>query len=241
VKAERWVLAFAMVLPTAAAAFYFVGLSAESNGERATNPLLQFAYTGSKSLQFAIPIIWLAFADRAALRPPRLPLRGVNVGVLFGLAAAALILALYRFKFAGSPRFEGVGDRIRAKVSEFGAGTPFRFLALAAFLCVIHSLLEEYYWRWFVFGRLRRHIPWGLALVLAGLAFMAHHVVVIWVYFPDQFWSAVLPFSLGVAAGGMVWAWIYERSGSLLGPWLSHLIVDAALMTVGYELMFGSP
>ena len=117
--------------------------------------------------------------------------------------------------------------------------TPGRYiLLLAAFLCVAHSLLEEYYWRWFVFGRLRLHVHPSLALVLAGLAFMAHHVVIIWVYFPGHFWSAVLPFSLGVAFGGIVWAWLYERSGSLLGPWLSHLVVDAALMAIGYRLVY---
>jgi membrane protease YdiL (CAAX protease family) len=43
--------------------------------------------------------------------------------------------------------------------------------------------------------------------------------------------------SLGVAVGGAVWARLYDRSGSLLGPWLSHLLVDAAIFFVGYELL----
>jgi membrane protease YdiL (CAAX protease family) len=69
---------------------------------------------------------------------------------------------------------------------------------------------------------------------------MGHHVVILGGFFPGHFWEIVLPFSLAIAVGGVVWAWMYERSGSLLGPWLSHLIVDVALMAVGYRLAFGA-
>ena len=38
--------------------------------------------------------------------------------------------------------------------------------------------------------------------------------------------------------GGAGWCWLYGRSGSLYGPWLCHLVVDVAMMTVGYDLAF---
>jgi membrane protease YdiL (CAAX protease family) len=60
------------------------------------------------------------------------------------------------------------------------------------------------------------------------------------VYLPGKVLTGVLPAALGVAAGGAVWAWVYERSGSLLGPWLSHLLIDAAVFLVGWDLLFGS-
>jgi membrane protease YdiL (CAAX protease family) len=99
-------------------------------------------------------------------------------------------------------------------------------------------LLEEYYWRWFVFGWLRRQTPLLVAQLLSSLAFMAHHVVILAVFFPGRFWTAAVPFSLCIAGGGFVWAWIYERSGSIYAPWLSHLLIDAAIMAVGYDLLF---
>ena len=64
-------------------------------------------------------------------------------------------------------------------MAEFGMGTPARYVALAAFLAVAHSLLEEYYWRWFVYGRLRRYVPMAVAMAVSGLAFMGHHVIVL--------------------------------------------------------------
>ena len=118
--------------------------------------------------------------------------------------------------------------------------TPARYAVLAAFYSLVHSLLEEYYWRWFVFARLARRIPWGWAAVVSGLAFMSHHVVLLLHYVPDvpgSFWLAVLPMSLAVGVGGMVWAWLYQRSQSLYAPWASHCLVDLAIMIVGYDLL----
>ncbi len=64
---------------------------------------------------------------------------------------------------------------------------------------------------------------------------MAHHVILLASYFG---WTSPITyvFSGGVAIGGVVWAFLYEYSGSLLGPWLSHALIDAAIFTVGYDL-----
>jgi hypothetical protein len=237
VKGERWVLAVAMVLPSVAAFVYLVALSS-GGGETQPNPHLRAAYGATKSVQLLIPVIWLAIFNRAALRIQPITSRGIPAGVAFGVAVAVAIFVLYFGWLRASPLFDGLAGRIRSKLGEFDAATPLGFLTFAAFICVVHSLLEEYYWRWFVFGRLRRHVSRWVAMIIAGIAFMAHHVVLLWVYFPNQFWLLVLPFSLGVAFGGIVWAWLYDRTGSLIGPWVSHFLVDAALIAVGYDLVF---
>jgi CAAX protease family protein len=98
-------------------------------------------------------------------------------------------------------------------------------------------LLEEYYWRWFVFGRLRRHLAFAPAAALSSLAFMSHHVIVLSVYLPGYFWVAVVPLSLCIAAGGCMWAWLYEQTRSIYAAWLSHLLIDAAIFAIGYDLL----
>jgi membrane protease YdiL (CAAX protease family) len=67
---------------------------------------------------------------------------------------------------------------------------------------------------------------------------MAHHVVVIGRFFPNDFWSATVPLSLCVAGGGAFCAWLYHRSGSIYAPWISHLLVDVAVLGVGYDMVF---
>ena len=112
------------------------------------------------------------------------------------------------------------------------------YILFGLFVSLIHSFMEEYYWRWFVFGQLRRLAPAGVAIFVSGIGFMLHHVVILSTYF--GWWS--LPsvgFSLAVAVGGFVWAWLYHRTGSLYGPWLSHLLVDMAIFVIGYDLVGG--
>jgi hypothetical protein len=81
-------------------------------------------------------------------------------------------------------------------------------------------------------------MPWRLALVLSSLAFMGHHVIVLAVYLPGAFATAVVPFSLCVAVGGGVWAWLYHHTGTIYANWLGHLLVDAAILVVGYAMVF---
>ena len=76
------------------------------------------------------------------------------------------------------------------------------------------------------------------AIVISSLGFMAHHVLVLGHFFGFNSFACWF-FSLCVAVGGAFWAWLYERTGSLLGPWLSHLLIDAAIFLIGFDLVKG--
>jgi membrane protease YdiL (CAAX protease family) len=227
-------LAFAMLLPTAMAWLYFVALASE---DRQANLVLVLAFGAGKLLQFSFPAVYVWRFERQRLRPALPGIRGLVAGVGFGLLVAAAALGLYYGWLRHSPLLAGAPEKIYHKLESFGCTTPARFVALAGFIAVGHSLLEEYYWRWFVFGWLRRYLVLPVAIGLSSLAFMAHHVIVLGVYFPGQFWTLAVPFSLGVAVGGAVWAWLYARTGSLYAAWLSHLLIDAAIMVVGYDMV----
>jgi membrane protease YdiL (CAAX protease family) len=229
-------VAVAMTFPTLMAWLYFTQLRGP---EGAANPLQQAAYTGGKVVQFGLPVLWLWLTQGRlwAMRRPRFD--GWRVGVGFGLLVAAAMLGLYYGHFRGASFLAAVPEKIRGKLDEFGVDTPAAYAALAGFMVLAHSLLEEYYWRWFVFGRLWTLIPLWPAVALSSLAFMAHHVVILDAFLPGRFLTATLPLSLGVAAGGAVWAWLYARADSVWSPWLSHALVDGALFVIGWDLLYG--
>src|SRR5260370_24265050 len=106
-------------------------------------------------------------------------------------------------------------EKVMSSIRLFHADTPLRYALLTLFLAGVHSLLEEYYWRWFVFGELRRLITPGAAIVVSSLGFMAHHVILLWVYLPGYFCEAALPFSLCVPGCSAAWAWLFLRTGTL--------------------------
>ena len=230
-----------MLFPMLMTWVYFVVL--------AGRPGMKVAYTVGKLIQFSLPVVWLALVERPAggfvrgvLREAfqdgtnaRTRRRWVFASAAFGLLVVAAMFLTYA-ALRTSPLLAAAPGAVLEKLHQIGADRPLPFLALAGFYSLAHSFLEESYWRWFVFGRLRDLSPVPVAILLSSLGFMAHHVILLAVYFGGTWWLAAL-LSAGVAAGGAVWALLYERSGSLLGPWISHLIVDAGLMAVGFVMV----
>jgi membrane protease YdiL (CAAX protease family) len=217
-------LAPALVVPLLGALVYFLWLP---GGLPA-----QLFYGGTK----LFTLLWPLLALRLLLRQPWPRLgngrrrRALPLGLLSGLLmGAAFVLALQtplaQVAAAGAPAIE-------AKLAALGiAGHYWSFALLLSF---VHSGLEEYYWRWFVFGRLAQRLPVLAAHLLAALAFAAHHVVVVGVLFG---WIWGLLGGLAVMAGGLIWSGLYQRQGTLAGAWLSHAVVDLVLMGIGYWLI----
>jgi CAAX protease family protein len=200
---------------------------------------MRLLYGASKALQFGFPIAWALAVER--WRPRRAAASGggaasaVALGLATGLAAGAGIAFGYPALLAGRAALAGAPQGIAAKLADFGVATPAAFLLLAAFYSLAHSFLEEYYWRWFVFGRLRRRLPPRTAGIVSALAFASHHVLLLGVLL-GGFGPATWLLAALVAAAGGVWAWLYHKSGSLLAPWASHALADAGLMWIGYRL-----
>jgi membrane protease YdiL (CAAX protease family) len=217
----------------------FLGKRARSRTELkstcATHAPIQELTPSGKEWRVSLDNDW---RDPSWLQLKRPHFGGLRPALIFGLAVAALMLGVYFGGLRGSSFLAKTPASLQHKLREVGMDTPERYALLALFVVAAHSLLEEYYWRWFVFGGLRQFLPLAPAMVLSSLAFMVHHVVVLYVYLPGRFWEAVLPFSLAIALGGAVWAWLYERSGSIWSPWLSHLLVDAGIFVIGWDLLW---
>jgi len=230
---RRTLLLVALIFPTALTWLYFVALADGQN----LSPTQQAVYVVGKILQFVIPLIDWYLWDRQRPAAALFARRGAGPGVIFGLLVGLGLIGFYFLALRGTPAMAATAAQVRLKAGQLGVASPLAFLALAVFLSVIHSALEEYYWRWYAFGQLRTQMPWTLAATIAGLAFMSHHTILLHVYLPGQFWQKTVPLSLAIAVGGFVWAWLYQRSGSLVGSWISHVLIDAAIFVVGYDLL----
>jgi membrane protease YdiL (CAAX protease family) len=195
----------------------------------------QAAWLIGKGIQFAFPLAWVFLIERQRPRWSKLTSRGLALGVGIGALIAVVMLAAYHGWLFHTALFAHVADVLRKKLPAFGINGPAAMIALGVFYSAIHSLMEEYYWRWFVFGQLRCLVPQPVAILVSSLAFMGHHVVVLLIYLP---WPWAAAASACVAVGGAIWAWLYQRSGSLYAPWLCHLLIDAAIFAIGYDLVF---
>ena len=223
-------LLFALTFPTLMTWVYFIGLTESPAG-------LQLAASGiGKVIQFGFPVFWVVVMQRQRLTRPRFQRDGLLIGGLFGLVIMATMFVAYFFWLKDNADFAAGTEQVRDKVAGMNIDSAAKFAALGLFYAAIHSLMEEYYWRWFVFAQLRRVTTLGPAIAISSLGFMAHHVIVLSHYFG---WGSFLSlfFSVGVAVGGVAWSWLYHRTSSLFGPWLSHALIDAGIFLVGFEIV----
>lgn len=229
--ASAWfAVGVALVWPTLITWAYFVALA------NAPPVWQQAAYLGGKFLQFAFPVGWFFGWQRERLRGDELSRKGSGLGFAFGALVALAMALLYDAWLAASPWFLEAQPRIIDKITRLQIDSPLKYAALGVFYSLAHSGLEEYYWRWFVFGQLQTLTSRPVAIAVSALGFMAHHVLVLGQFFGATS-STTWLLSAGVAIGGAVWAWQYDRSRSLLGPWLGHFAIDAAIFAIGYDVV----
>ena len=218
-----------MTLPLGGSVLYFVLLS--------EHPAGQLIYGGVKLFTIVWPIIcvlvlWRRGVGnwRGKLGNIRTHLKALPLGVAVGLLIVAAMVGLLQTPLGAI--VDASEPAMRKKATALGFLE--NYILFAAFLSVIHSLIEEYYWRWFVFGNLRRLLSVRTAAGVGSVAFASHHVVVTAQFFPLGF---ALFLSACVAIGGLLWCWLYHTQRTLAGAWVSHLIADVGLMTVGYLLL----
>ena len=185
-----------------------------------------------KAWMLALPVVWLLVIDRGRLSWSRPTKGGFGVAAFLGLAISAVIFAAY---FLLGERWIDVAH-VREMAEQNGIGTPARYLLAVAYWVLINSVLEEYVYRWFIFRKCEALMPPLVAVLAAGAAFTIHHVLALRIQFD---WNVTLLASLGVFIGGTVWSWLYLKYRSIWPGYLSHAIVDIAVFTIGWLIIFG--
>ena len=190
-------------------------------------------WSAAKLWFFAFPALWFLIVERGRASFTRPARSSWLAGLALGLALA-LAIALCWFTFA---RDWIEPERLRALAKRNGIARPAAYLALALYLALANSLLEEYAWRWFAVREFERLVPRGAARVCAAASFTAHHALLLQAQLGTR---AALAGSLGVFAAGFAWSWLYQRTRSVWPVWLSHVLADLVLLGLGWSLIKGS-
>ena len=157
-KSQAAAVVFALSFPTLLTWLYFIALADQSASVQQT------VYGFGKLVQFGFPIAWVLAWQRQRPRWPDKPTAGLWSGLLFGLIIAGTALGLYHGWMKPAGWFDAAMEAVRLKVTSAGITSRGKYIALGVFYSAAHSLMEEYYWRWFVFGRTRRLLPLDAAI-----------------------------------------------------------------------------
>ena len=192
--------------------------------------IAQYIYSLTKILIVIWPLFWLFLGLKTKLK--NLPHRKQSIiyGIISGILISTIILATF---FIFREYFNDLSTIITDRVESFGIKNY--YILFSIFLSLIHSFIEEFYWRWFVFGNLLKKFSFKISAIIASIGFGLHHFILL-----SQFFSPIITALFGscVILGGIIWCWTYKKTGSLLGSWVSHVFVDATIMYIGYLLIF---
>jgi membrane protease YdiL (CAAX protease family) len=227
-RQRRALIALLVLVPAPSIGVFFAMVFEPTRG----TALGQSIYAGSKLWILALPIIWLKLVDKAqlSLSPPRHG--GLMTGAALGILIAAAIFMTYWL--VGARWIDAA--QVREAADRNGIGTPVNYFGLILYLALVNSLLEEYVWRWFVFRKCEIVMGSAAAVIASALFFTLHHVIALRA---QTNWTITLLASLGIFIGGCAWSWCYRRYRSIWPGYVSHLIVDAAVFTIGWRLLFG--
>jgi membrane protease YdiL (CAAX protease family) len=198
----------------------------------APGPVGQALYGLAKLLIALLPLVWVLAVERRRpdlrFRPaePRAWLEGLAIGALLCGGLVALWLA-------GAAEVLDV-DTLRAALERAGITDGLGYLAVAAWITIVNSALEEYVWRWFVGGRAELLVGPRAGVPLAAACFTLHHVVVFAVQ--GGVWFA-LAGGAAVFGAGCLWSWMVTRQRAIGPAWLSHAMVDAVGLWIGWTLL----
>jgi membrane protease YdiL (CAAX protease family) len=98
------------------------------------------------------------------------------------------------------------------------------FLIVMAFA---NPVVEELYWRGYFFDRLKSRLPTGRSAVLSSFFYASYHFVTTCSLFNLKI--GVL-FTTVIFGAGVFWGILRERSGSVIGPIVIHMLADWAVM-----------
>ena len=148
-----------------------------------------------------------------------------------GILAAGVFLFLTVGYMVLSPWLDLSAIPEQLRYSDITAET---FPAVAAYIILCNSLLEEIFFRGFAFLALRRRASDKFACLFSALTFALYHVSIMDNWF-HPVWFGL--FIAGLAVAGCLFNFL-DRKGSIWCGWLVHASANLAINLIGFR-MFG--
>lgn len=109
------------------------------------------------------------------------------------------------------------------------------FVFVALYISFFNSLLEEFFFRGFIFLSLLKTSGRLKAYIISAFAFAIYHVAIM----ADWFNIALFILAMsGLFIGALIFNYLNEKSNNIYNSWLVHMFANFAINTVGF-IMFG--
>jgi len=179
-----------------------------------------------------IPLLFIRFVLEkpilAFLNLRVIDLKNLRLGFLFGFISMGIVIGSF---FLFRPFIDV--DSIMTDLVERQEITKDIFLFIALYITFGNSLLEEFYFRGFLFLQMYEKGSKRFAYLFSALLFALYHVAIFAAWFNIGIMLLAL---LGLFAVGLLLNWLNLKSKNFLNSWTLHIMADIGVMVVGFYL-----
>ncbi|MET3698638.1 CAAX prenyl protease-like protein [Bacillus oleivorans] len=192
-----------------------------------------FIKTASKAFFFlVIPIFYIKYILKLSVKESfniqKVRWKSLRLGLLFGSLAFGIILIAYWFlrKIIDT-------DAIMYDLQVRSEITPEIFIFVAIYVTFGNSLMEEFYFRGFLFLNLYKTEYKVFAHVFSALLFSVYHTAIFATWFSFELMLLALA---GLFIAGILFNWLNTYSQNFLNSWIFHIMADIAIILIGLHL-----
>jgi len=101
------------------------------------------------------------------------------------------------------------------------------------YITFINSLMEEFFFRGFIFLNIKKLEFRKTAYILSSMAFSIYHIA------NFQNWFSIALFilvSIGLFVGGIIFNYLDDKQQTFLNSWFVHICADLAIILIGFKI-----
>ncbi|QHS23647.1 CPBP family intramembrane metalloprotease [Virgibacillus sp. MSP4-1] len=148
----------------------------------------------------------------------------------FGLGIAAFIIVLLSFILLKDfINLDGITGDLRSRLNI----TLETYIFVAIYITFGNSLLEEFFFRGFIFLKLYQANYKTFAYLFSSSLFAIYHMAIFATWF--NIWLTLLAI-IGLFTIGIIFCWLNTKSNNFLNSWILHILADIAVVSIGFYL-----
>lgn len=179
-----------------------------------------------------IPLIYISYdrniniKDIFKVRSKKRLFASIFLGLLVYIIILGAYLLLKRFIDLNSIK-NILGENLKVNKDNF--------IFVALYISFVNSLLEEFFFRGFIFLNLNKLIKSKHAYFISAFAFAIYHVAIMGSWFNPLIFVFAM---IGLVIGGVIFNYLNVSNSNIYSSWLVHMMANFAINTVGF-IMFG--
>lgn len=191
-----------------------------------------FVKSAIKFILFLIlPAVYSFYDKDIRIKEVFKPLKsGISLALILGVSVYGIILGGYLL-------LKNVFDfsQITGTLTKNIGVTGKNFIFVSLYISFVNSLLEEFFFRGFAFFNLKRLSGRKFACLFSAAVFAIYHIAMMIGWFKIDVFLIVMT---GLFAGGLIFNFLNEKSGTIYPSWLVHMFANFAINTIGF-ILFG--